>query len=288
MGTVIYNKTGSYTGWIGNRMFQAAATIGIALYNKMDYLFPPCEYYPFFEGRIPVAENLHTKQTINYTEEGFHFTMPRLDPHHNHNLNGYYQSVKYWQHCEELINKTFQFKNKAAMQEKLNAVKGQICVTALPPLTGITNTYISSDKIALVSIHVRRGDYLKHPDHHPVLDIVDYYSAAVRKIEDMLQGKYIYLLIFSDDIEWCAKWFSQYIAAGRAEIIEHQSPQDDMCLMSLCDHNIIANSSFSWWGSYLNENKNKIVIAPSKDKWFGKAYAHMSVDDLYLPEWVLI
>lgn len=272
MGTVIYNKTGSYTGWIGNRMFQAAATMGIAIFNKMDYLFPPCEYYPLFTGRIPVAENLHTKQTINYTEEGFHFKMPKFDPHHNYNLNGYYQSVKYWQGCEELIKKTFQFKNKEAQKKRLYEL--------------VHKPYEYHKTV--VSIHVRRGDYLKYPDNHPVLTFENYYSPAISEIKSKLHDKELFFLIFSDDPDWCLGTFSELLSTGAAAIIKDQSPQDDMCLMSLCDHNIIANSSFSWWGSYLNENKNKIVIAPSKDKWFGKAYAHMSVDDLYLPEWKLI
>ncbi|NCP72632.1 MAG: alpha-1,2-fucosyltransferase [Shewanella sp. CG18_big_fil_WC_8_21_14_2_50_42_11] len=109
-----------------------------------------------------------------------------------------------------------------------------------------------------VSLHVRRGDYLNHPEIG-VLDI-SYYQQAhaymVSKVEDPV------FYIFSNNLAWCKQNFkfienAVYIEGTQTEI-------DDLMLMSQCQHNIIANSSFSWWGAWLNDNSNKIVIAPKR------------------------
>jgi hypothetical protein len=88
-------------------------------------------------------------------------------------------------------------------------------------------------------------------------------------------------IVFSDDVEWCKKEF-----AGENYIVnEIGNPYAEMCAMSLCDHNIMANSSFSWWGSWLNRNPNKKVIAPSR--WFGSAM-NKNTDDIYCQDWIKI
>ena len=107
-----------------------------------------------------------------------------------------------------------------------------------------------------VSIHVRRGDYLNLKNIN-VLDI-DYYMKAVKYIRTIVEKPTFF--IFSDDLEWCRSSFSFlddciYVERTQSEI-------DDLRLMSFCQHNIIANSSFSWWGAWLNQNPNKTVIAP--------------------------
>ena len=107
-----------------------------------------------------------------------------------------------------------------------------------------------------VSIHVRRGDYLNLKNIN-VLD-VDYYLKAVDYIRNIIEKPFFY--IFSDDLEWCKSNLAFlddciYVESTQTEI-------DDLKLMSFCQHNIIANSSFSWWGAWLNQNPNKTVIAP--------------------------
>lgn len=105
------------------------------------------------------------------------------------------------------------------------------------------------------SIHIRRGDYVKLSHIHPTQDM-QYYNKAMNIIK---AEKYI---IFSDDIEWCKNNFrdDKFIFIEEIDYIE-------LFLQSKCSHNIISNSSFSWWGAYLNDNPNKKVIAPKK--WFG-------------------
>ena len=125
-----------------------------------------------------------------------------------------------------------------------------------------------------VSIHVRRTDYLKSPGHHPVQSI-NYYNDAI----DILKN-YDNLFVFSDDINWC----TNYLFYKNMHFIQPSDCVHDLWLMSLCKNNIIANSSFSWWASYLNSNKDKIVIAPKK--WFGPLVSNN--DSLAMDQWITI
>jgi hypothetical protein len=87
--------------------------------------------------------------------------------------------------------------------------------------------------------------------------------------------------VFSDDIEWCKNFFSDILDF---EFISGNNEIRDLYLMSSCENNIIANSSFSWWGAWLNKNPNKKVIAPSV--WFGPAKKNVITEDLYCKNWI--
>lgn len=118
-----------------------------------------------------------------------------------------------------------------------------------------------------VSIHVRRGDYVSELHTNLVHGIcsLDYYKEAIKRIEtDNPSTKFTYL-IFSDDKPWSKEAFS---FLQDKEIIEQLTDAEELILMSQCEHNIIANSSFSWWAAWLNKNTKKKVIAPKK--WFAK------------------
>lgn len=131
------------------------------------------------------------------------------------------------------------------------------------------------EPLNFVSVHVRRTDYTEKPNYHTNLDINNYYKHIVKHF----LGKDI--LIFSDDIEFCKKHFKGpgcYFSEGR-------TPIEDLRLMSLCEHNVIANSSFSWWGAYLNKNPDKKVIAPKA--WFGPD-GPKDTSDLIPKEWIRV
>jgi len=121
------------------------------------------------------------------------------------------------------------------------------------------------------SLHVRRGDYLRCANVFYCLD-AKYYHKALRYIDSNI----VYVL--SDDIEWC----KNNLKDDRLFYPVGQSDWEDLLLMSRCDHNIMANSTFSWWGSYLNENPDKIVIAPKK--WHTTEISR----DIYCNNWILI
>lgn len=110
---------------------------------------------------------------------------------------------------------------------------------------------LKEDGLPLVSLHVRRTDYINNC-YHVNLDLT-YYSRAI----SFIKGK---LVVFSDDIEYCKQVFKYENIC----FIEGNTKYVDMCMMSLCDHNIIANSTFSFWGAYLNKNPTKTVICPSE------------------------
>jgi len=110
-----------------------------------------------------------------------------------------------------------------------------------------------------------------------IIEDDDYYNRALAYIESKVQIDYI--LVFSDDIGWCKANFSD----PRIKFIEGQPDYMDMYAMSGCNYNIIANSSFSWWSAYLNENENKIVCAPSG--WFGFAFKE-DWQDIYCENWI--
>lgn len=133
---------------------------------------------------------------------------------------------------------------------------------------------LGDEKINKVAAHVRRGDYLKNSKYHAVLSL-EYYHKAFEVFPDKE------ILIFSDDIEWCREEFS----GERFSFVDKGNDLQQMIMMSKCEHNIIANSSFSWWGAWLNKSANKKVIAPKK--WFGPL-ADLDTKDIYCDTWEII
>ena len=114
-----------------------------------------------------------------------------------------------------------------------------------------------------VSLHVRRGDYVKLQHIHGLCDL-DYYAHAIRFITEHLTNPHFF--IFSDDIQWVTNNLKIGFSHTFVDINHGHDSAWDMWLMANCKHNIIANSSFSWWGAWLNQNPNKIVVAPAQ--WF--------------------
>lgn len=160
-------------------------------------------------------------------------------------LDGYWQSEKYFLDIREKLLSDFQF---------------QISDKSLKKYTEtITND--------AVSVHIRRGDYLKFPELFGGICDMNYYKKAMDYFRDKNAKTVFY--VFSDDKEWVKKTFSDY-PVRFVDKSSFSSYQDwyDMYLMSRCQHNIIANSSFSWWGAWLNINRDKEVIAPGK--WINK------------------
>ncbi len=111
-----------------------------------------------------------------------------------------------------------------------------------------------------VSIHVRRGDYLDFEHIYKNLAKTDYYQRAIAEFPD--DTKFI---VFSDDIEWCKSY--PPFQGERFSFSEGRNEVDDLNMMASCHHNILANSTFSWWGAYLNKHEDKIVICPKQEFW---------------------
>jgi hypothetical protein len=160
-----------------------------------------------------------------------------LNPIFNYNINGDLGLFKYFEEIKDEIVNFYIFKDEIK----------NFC------LNYISN--IKQENEVLVSIHFRRGDYLQVSSLNLSLN---YYYEALKTIEALLPNQKIKYLIFSNGMEWVKENFK----LDNCAYIENLTRYQDMCLMSLCDHNIIANSSFSWWGTYLNQNPNKKVICP--------------------------
>lgn len=129
-------------------------------------------------------------------------------------------------------------------------------------------------KHGYTSLHIRRTDYLTIPGAYEQLDI-SYYEKAMKMI-----GSKNYI-VFSDDIPWCRQNFT----GDNITFSESRSAVEDLSLMSSCENQIMANSSYSWWGAWLNKNPYKKIIMPNR--WFGPALPH-NVKDLCPPEWIKI
>jgi len=191
----------------------------------------------------------------------FHF-IPTILKKYNQDLylQGYWQSYKYFTGYEEDIRKLFTFKKKLIAQNDslLQVIKSQ----------------------SMISLHVRRGDYVANKmvqQFHGNCSL-DYYQNAIQYIAQRISKPNF--LIFSDDITWC----KAHLKTGFPQtfVTERNADWEDMYLMSLCQHHIIANSSFSWWGAWLNPNTNKIVIAPKQ--WLSNQ--NLDNTDLLPKNWI--
>ena len=134
------------------------------------------------------------------------------------------------------------------------------------------------------SLHIRRGDFMNDTNIsiHGACDI-KYYKNAMKYLEEKIDN--LFYFVFSDDIEWCR----ENLVIENAVYIESKEiriPHEDIYLMSLCSNNIIANSTFSWWGAWINQNEEKIVIAPKK--WFAEDKMNNQSKDIVCESWVRI
>ena len=238
-------------GWrLGNQLFQVATTVSLAARVGDEAVFQKWEYLPIFKN--PVKLGSPGQIDFTYKEPAFHFSP--IPEKKNTKLVGYFQSDKYFE--PSVVRHYFDLKDniKSYIQGKYG--------TLLEKKT--------------VGIHVRRGDYLKFPKHHPVMTM-DYYNKA---ISYFLEGSTF--VVFSDDIPWCKENFPKDFTFIEGEKEDYV----DMFLMALMKHNIIGNSSFSWWPAWLNGNPEKVVIAPQR--WFGSAYAKHDLNDLFPDTWIKI
>tara|TARA_R110000851_G_scaffold267748_1_gene420235 strand:- start:6276 stop:7055 length:780 start_codon:yes stop_codon:yes gene_type:complete len=240
---------------LGNQMFCIAATASLAKDNNDTAVFPQLSQ----SGSTPYLDSLFSKLDNNDHDYSFaKYLSVELDIHtfnpiqykDGMYLEGYWQSHKYFGHNRDLILNLFSIpeKHKAYIDSKYEFKK------------------------PTVAIHVRRGDYVDIPHAHPLCSL-SYYNAAIENFKE-LDCAY---MVFSDDLDWCKLNFPpSYTFVDESDYIS-------LYMMSLCDHNIIANSSFSWWGAWLNTNDHKKVIYPKQ--WFGEMYPG-DISDRIPSNWV--
>jgi len=249
-------------GGLGNMLFQIAVAYSVSLRDNKKMICDtrdmviPHKPYKFYTKnifrKIKFTSEIPNQKYIG--EYGFqYYPIPKLEG--NIKLIGYFQSEKYFLEYRYELLDLFEIdeKTKLNLLEKYgNIINQETC-----------------------SIHVRRGDYLGLPNHHPIQSI-NYYKDAIGII-----GEDKHFVIFSDDIKWCEENFN---FLKNKTFVSGNLDYEDLYLMSMCNHNIIANSTFSWWGAWLNRNVNKKVIIPSK--WFGISNSHFNTNDLYCDKWI--
>ena len=276
-----YDQLGS-NGRLGNQMFQYAALRGIAAKRNYDWVIPPQDYnhrdnYGLFETFEMINVKNENIGFINgqvVEEVGHSFSQDFFDEcPDNVSLNGYFQSEKYFTHISDQIRKDFTFK-----KDYLNSCQEIINSLESPP----------------IFLHIRRTDAVGREEYHPILKL-DYFESALSNWDDHTP-----VFVFTDDLSWCKSQsffdhdrflfnesnqrYGYKTIDGTGQMQNTLLPQVDLCLMSLCSGAIIANSSFSWWGAWL-QNDRGLVIAPNPKNWFGPKLSHLDTSDMIPSRW---
>ncbi|MEI7620361.1 MAG: alpha-1,2-fucosyltransferase [Candidatus Falkowbacteria bacterium] len=284
------------TGGLGNQMFQYAVGRAVAERNKTNlkidlsgyehqigitprqyelFLFNIQEDFSTLEENKKIKGlelNGFLKRLLNKLHVRLGSSNYIIEKHHNFDptilkledgvyLEGYWQTEKYFSDIADIIRLEFTLKDK---YNNLN-----------PEILNKIDSYNS------VSMHIRRGDYVSNQEtseYHGICSL-EYYRKAISLIAEKSPNPVVF--IFSDDLKWCEENLK---IDWPIVFVEGNKGYEDLIMMSRCKHNIIANSSFSWWGAWLNNNPSKMVIAPAE--WF--ADKSINTTDVVPESWTKI
>lgn len=248
--------TCKFNGRLGNNLFQVATVIALSKELGVNFTLPHTTWAGHRGNRevdLSMFEYEFSRQDIempnSYSEIDFNYN--KIDCIDNLCISGFYQSWKYFDNVKkELISKYF--------------------TPSKSVIDGLKKYDISNNALG---ISVRRGDYLMLQGNHCVLS-VDYYQNV---INEYFQNNIDSIYVFSDDLEWC------YDVFGDSVYYVNDNVGTQLFLMSKMKHLILSNSTFAWWGAYLNQNDG-LIIAP--DPWFGPDYSDKNTSDLYCKNWI--
>lgn len=275
-----------YLGQLGNQMYQYASLLGIADKHgyevvlpgdnreikdvEQDYTGRKIRYGLYLLDCFDLSERILTTAELNqslqyrYHEEHHHFDENVLNVPDNTGIIGHLETYRYFDHARKTVLEKLRFKKeiRTRAEERFKERQGK----------------------PVVSLHVRthtRYDNEKFEHHHFLP--VEYYQKALSFFPEQDYN----ILVFTDNFPWVKEnikgpniFYNEWdTTVSRPDFV-------DLCMMTLCDHHIIANSSFSWWGAYLTNKKDQVVVAPSQ--WFGPKFAHLITTDTVPPSWVKI
>jgi hypothetical protein len=248
-------------GGVGNQMFQIAAGYSLALDNNDDYGINYNIQHHLLQGNTKhkYKDNLFKnvpstdEVPVNQYQEPFHHhkEIPYQEP--GMMLHGYLQSEKYFKHNADKIKQLFTFPDD---------VKDRI--------------HKAFDKIReaygkrIVGMHVRRGDYLDNPHIHPTCSPV-YYKYAQKTFEDSV------FVVATDTPDWVAS----NLCNDNTILCNSKDELEDMYMLTQCDDVIMSNSTFAWWGAWLNNNNPKVIVPKL---WFGPG-GPQDYEDIYCDHW---
>lgn len=245
-----------FQGGLGNQMFQYANALAVRQKHPFSLMLFDCNrsvethggllIFDLFDikekgrlSRYKVIKQYLPKLLSAYRQDDYDGS--RTGRCLSRRYMGFYQSEKYFARCSDKVRKTFRFNTAKLNTKSIEAARQMANQQCL-------------------SIHIRRGDYLNENGKYDTYSL-DYYHQGLQYIEQRVGSCIPY--IFSDDIDWCRA----NLPLPNAVYVDWNDGADswqDMYLMSRCSHNIIANSTFSWWGAWLNPNAGKIVVAPKQ------------------------
>ena len=220
---------------------------------KVAYPYPNYRFWKIGKYILP------KRKTMCVERKNFSFDAAVLTRKGDCYYDGYWQHEEYFCDMKETIWEAFSFPEPVDGRNKEIGALLQ-----------------ASDS---VSLHVRRGDYVNHPLFRGICDL-DYYKRAIHYMEERVNPQ-LYC-VFSNDMAWCESHLRALLPGKEVVYVDWNKGAEsyvDMRLMSLCQHNIIANSSFSWWGAWLNRNPQKVVGAP--ERWMNSP-----IEDPVSDKWI--
>lgn len=225
-------------GRLGNQLFQICSVKGIADRNNQKYGFPVWNLSSYFKNKIPVSGRL--KNSSFAEEPHYHYSGDFFDQKirdgENLDIKGWLQTEKYWNSDQKSIQEFLEF--DPVFKERL---------------IGKYSDVFSKETIA---ISIRRGDFVGNPNYEQLP--IEYYIGAL--IKNFPDYKNYNIFFFSDDLTYCKHHFE---FMNNVFFPRNEGPIQQLCLMSNCTHFIISNSTFSWWGAYLGQKENSIIVRPN-------------------------
>ena len=260
---MITSSTFGTNGRLGNQMFQFSTLYSVAKQLNTSMFLPTESTDDFRQWNLEKSNcsfldrksfgNLYYRSiTQKFSEPYFHYS--DLTAKDNTDFHGYFQSEKYFENYKTELQELFLPKTKSA--------------------TCVHYERLMADNRS-VSIHLRRGDYVGKSNYHTDLSSTSYYEDAIQLFAERN------FVVFSDDNEYAKLRFKHL---PNVTFVEGTTPVEDIYLQSVCFGNIVANSSFSWWGAWLNQKLNTVVVAPRR--WFGTDCKE-SAKDVFCKTWVL-
>jgi hypothetical protein len=274
-------------GGLGNQLFQICAVISHAIQNNTSFYFPedldkdtPTVRYTYWGSFLSTLSFFTTSETRHQyveREPGFHYTpLTPVGQGQNVQIHGYFQSPRYFESHWDTIVRMIRFKDTCATVEE--KYKEEY------PIVGNTNS---------VSMHFRIGDYKKLQNFHAILS-PEYYVRALEHIRNKTEAPTITVYYFceAEDNDIVSQ-IIQRLTEIHGEKVNFIKIRDTICdweqmvLMSLCHHHIIANSTFSWWGAYFSRVRDHGMTCYPKT-WFGPYLQHYYLQDLFPSDWIQI
>jgi len=287
---ITFTNLGHY-GRLGNQMFQYATLYSVAKENNYDFRIPldnlkviDSSYNPIIDkndymylqlfecfnvtGKTSPLSEINFNNTFNHGRDYAKYSPEIFNISDNTNIKGWFQSYKYFDKFKNDIKKEFTFKKEieSRVSEYFETLK------------------LKHGVDTITGLHIRLGDVKHEKGDRLVFLNKSYYQKCMKRFES---DKNLFM-IFTDDVEWCL----QNLESNKMVISDYSSYDDndikfeylDLCAMTHCDNLIMACSSYSWWGAWLNKSGGKIVV-PSQ--WFGPKYRDRTENDLRHPSWII-